>query len=189
VEGYRYPTLEIAFHHSPDLLFNALFIASGGSGRIDITNLSTVYPQLQVGTVSLLVVGMTHTITKFTWTTTFNCVPFDPWRVAVLAQTSGDTGEFVERLDTSGSAVASTVDSGASSISVTTTTGPIWTTDPDDVPLTVSIGGLPITVTAISGSGSPQTFTVDPATVTKTLTAGLAVTVWKPPALGIGATS
>jgi len=189
VEGYRYPTLEVAFHHTPSLLTNSLVIQAGGVGRIDITNLSTVYPQLQTGTISLLVVGLSHTINQFLWTTTFNCIPFDPWRVAVLAQTSGDTGEFIDHLDTSGSTLKTTADAGSSTLSVTTTTGPIWTTDPDDVPLTVSIGGLPVTVTAISGSSSPQTFTVDPTTVTKTLTAGLAVNVWKPPVLAIGGTS
>lgn len=190
VEGYRVPTLEIAFHHNPELLLTWLStIQSTGIGRIDITNLSTVYPQLPAGTVSLLAVGFSHTIDQFMWTTTINCIPYSPWRVGVAAQTSGDTGEYVLRADTSGSTLLIGVDVGATSLSIATNTGPVWTTDADDVPFTVKIGGIPVTVTAVSGASSPQTFTVDPSTVTKGLPANSDVRLWNPTVLAIGVTA
>lgn len=37
--------------------------------------------------------------------------------------------------------------------------GPLWTTAPGDVPFDVLVGGERVTVTAISGTASPQTFT------------------------------
>lgn len=190
VEGYRIPTLEIAFHHNPELLSTWLSTVQGaGVGRIDITNLSTVYPQLPSGTVSLLAVGFSHTIDQFTWTTTINCIPFLPWRVGVAAQTAGDTNEYVLRADTSGSSLVVGVDVGATSLSVATTSGPVWTTDADDVPFQVRIGGIPVTVTAVSGASSPQTFTVDPATVSKGLAVNSDVRLWNPTVLAIGVTA
>jgi len=74
---------------------------------------------------------------------------------------------------------------GASSLSVATASGPLWTTTADDFPFDVEVGGIRVTVTAISGGSSPQTFTVTGATVTKALSSGSAVTVWRPPVLAI----
>lgn len=190
VDGYRIPTLDLAFHHTPTLLPTWLStIQNSGMGRIDIVNLSSVYPQMPTGTISLLVVGFSQVIDQFLWTTTLNCIPYDPWRVGVLSQPSGDTGEFLLRLDTSGSTVVTGMDVGATALTVATTTGPVWTTRADDFPLSVSVGGIRVTVTNITGSSSPQVFTIDPATVTKGLPAGLAVSMWVPPVLAIGVTS
>jgi hypothetical protein len=72
------------------------------------------------------------------------------------------------------------------SIDVATTSGPLWTTADDDFPLVVDMAGIPVTVTDITGASSPQTFTVDPDTVTKDLPAGSDVSVWYPPVLGLG---
>jgi hypothetical protein len=191
VDGYRLPTLELAFHHSPALLPTWLLtIQSVGMGRIDVTNLSSVYPQLPAGTLSLLAVGFSQVIDKFMWTTTINCVPYDPWRVGTVAANSSDTTEFVIRCDTSASTLVTGVDVGAPSLTIATPSGgDVWTTRADDVPFLASIGGIPVKVTAVTGSSSPQTFTVDPTTVTKGLPAGLSVNVWKQTVLAIGVTT
>jgi hypothetical protein len=87
-------------------------------------------------------------------------------------------------LDSAGSSLATSVDAGATTLSVQTASGnSLWSTDADDVPFTIKVGGLAVTVTAVSGSSSPQTFTVDPTTITKTIAAGSAVTVWQETAL------
>src|SRR5690606_29493970 len=39
--------------------------------------------------------------------------------------------------------------------------GPLWSTDTDDYPMRLSVGGIPVVVTACSGSSNPQTFTLD----------------------------
>jgi hypothetical protein len=134
-------------------------------------------------TVSLLVQGMTWTITQFLLSVSANCSPYEPWRVVQLAQTSGDTAEFLCHLNTSGSSLTAGVDAGATSLSVQTPSGPLWSTDADDVPFTVSVGGIPVTVTAVSGSSSPQTFTV--TGVTKVLPVGSSVSVWQETALSL----
>ena len=47
------------------------------------------------------------------------------------------------------------------SLSVVTTLGPRWTTNPDDLPLDIDVAGERMRVTAISGTGTTQTFTVE----------------------------
>ena len=63
---------------------------------------------------------------------------------------------------------------------MSTPSGPLWTTSAvtaDDFPLTIAINGYPITVTAISGASSPQTFTV--SALAHAVTAGDAVTIYQ----------
>jgi hypothetical protein len=183
VQGYRYPSLNLAFHHSPHLLDS--WLNMGILGRVDITNIENAYTQMPAQTISLLIQGMTWNINKFVVSVAANCSSYDPWRVGVLAADSGDTGEFVMRLDTDDSVVAMNADIGAASISVTTASGPNWTTDSDDFPLLVDIDGIVVSVTNITGSGTTQIFTVDSSTVTKTLAAGVSVSVWRPTVLSL----
>jgi hypothetical protein len=86
------------------------------------------------------------------------------------------------RLDTDGSTLAGNISAGATSISVTTTTGSTWTTDADDYPFDLDIGGVKITATACVDATSPQTMTIDAAPHART--AGDTVSLWKPAVLG-----
>jgi hypothetical protein len=65
----------------------------------------------------------------------------------------------------------------------TTSTSPLWTTASGDVPFDIAVGGERMTVTAVSGTSSPQTFTVTRHVngVTKAHTAGEDVRLWFPP--------
>jgi hypothetical protein len=183
-QGYRYPALPLDFHVTPTLASS--WLASGGLwSRVDVTNADAVLEGLPAGTISLSVEGFTETIDQHTWHLDGNCSPYEPWRIAVVADETGDTGEFLMRLDTDGSTVHTGVSAGATSISVATSSGPLWTTTADDFPLVVEIGGIPVTVTGITGTSSPQTFTVTGSTVTKALTAGTSVSVWRETVLSI----
>lgn len=64
--------------------------------------------------------------------------------------------------DTDGSTLSASVTSAATTLHVATTTSgsPLWTTAAGDVPFDIIIGGERMTVTAVTGSSSPQTFTV-----------------------------
>ncbi|WP_060880140.1 hypothetical protein [Streptomyces scabiei] len=61
---------------------------------------------------------------------------------------------------TDGSQLAAGIDADDLSLSVAITTGPRWTTDANEMPILVDVGGEHMSVTAISGTSSPQTFTV-----------------------------
>lgn len=183
VEGYRHPRLSINLARDPGLAASWLALQLGE--RIDITNITSVRSQVPAGTISLGLAGYTETIDQFRWDVEANCYPYEPWRVATIAATSGDTSEYVLRAESDYSSLASSAAQGATSLSVNTPSGPRWTTDADDVPLFIEVGGIRVTVTAISGAGTTQTFTVTGSTVTKALAAGLEVKLWRSPVLAI----
>ena len=61
-------------------------------------------------------------------------------------------------------------------------TKPLWTTSSSDFPFDIGVGGERMTVTGISGSSSPQTFTVARSVngVVKPQSAGTDVRLWQP---------
>lgn len=67
------------------------------------------------------------------------------------------------RIDTAGSRLAAAVTETATTLTVETVCGPVWTTDRADMGFGIVIGDdltEVMTVTGISGTTSPQTFTV-----------------------------
>lgn len=188
VEGYRYPRLNFDIAATPALALS--WLAAGPLDRVDVTNVTSVATGHAPGTISQILEGYTETLTPFDWTVTANCSPFSPYRVIVLASTTGDTGEYLGRLDTDDTTLTLDVAAGASSFTVQVNSGQFWTTTsvtPDDFPLDVNINGIQVTVTAIGDpfGGNNQTFTVTPATVTRALGAHSQVNVWNPVVLAL----
>lgn len=181
--GYRYPGLDLQLHRDPTLAPTWALILP--SDRVNITNPSTVRTQHPAGTVSLLIEGFSQQIDQYLWDVHINASPYEPWRAGLWAATTADTGEFVQRVDTDGATLAAGASAGATSLSVATPSGPLWTTTADDLPLDIEVGGIKVTVTAISGGSSPQTFTVTGATVTKALPSGATVALWHPVTPGL----
>lgn len=128
---------------------------------------------LQPGTIDLFAEGYTEAISVKDWQATANCSPGRPWKVGVLDDA------VLACLDTAGSATTASFNAGtATSMTVATTSGPLWTTDVADFPLQIEVSGVVLEVTAISGTSSPQTFTITAAPVNgvvKTIPAGEAV--------------
>jgi hypothetical protein len=181
VEGYRYPQVTIDLAASPQLAGGVLDVIPGD--RIDVTNLDATLAGFPDDTVSLVVEGIAHEITTRAWRATFRCSLFEPWAVGEVAAESGDTSDMLLRLDTDGSTLASSASLGATSLSVAST-GALWTTDADDYPLHLSVGGLKVRATACSGGTSPQTVTVDALPVART--SGMPVQLWEPRRIGLG---
>lgn len=185
--GYRYPRLELALHANPDRVTD--WLATTLSARVDVTDIDDVRTQHPAGTVSLLLEGYSQRIDQYLWDVTMNTSPYEPMRAGVYATATGTLDvDYVQRVDTDGSTLVSGVAAGATSLSVSTPSGPIWvrfSQVPDDFPFDIEVGGIRVTVTAVSGSSSPQTFTVTGSTVTKALTAGSTVALWRPVALGM----
>jgi hypothetical protein len=178
VDGYRYPTFSFDLEKSPSLIPS--WLSCFPSCRIDISNISAVRTQHPVGTLRNVLEGWRERITQHQWHVDANCTSYEPWRVVTLAAPTGTTVDTVGRYESNGSTLASSASLGATSLSVATSSGPLWTQSSvtaDDFPLTISLGGLPVTVSAISGSSSPQTFTV--SALTKAAPSGSAVTIWQ----------
>ncbi|THA82720.1 hypothetical protein [Streptomyces sp. A0592] len=143
----RYPKVRILLHKYPELVPSVAALQPG-----DVIRITDLPSWLPPGPVDLLVEGGEDQFKTFEWTVTLTCSPAGPWNVGVLDDST------LGRLDTAGSTLVSGVTSTATSLSVATASGPIWYAT--DVPFNILIGGEVMTVTAMSGASSPQTFTV-----------------------------
>lgn len=168
VDEPRYPSLVINLSRNDFLtdldLTNAALTTDIGH-RIVVENPP---PWLPPDDISLLVIGYTETFDQFEYSITFNCTPESPYEVGFV------DGSPEWRVDTDGSQVAVTTDSSASTLQVAVTDGALWTTDSNDWPFDIRVHGMTRTVTAVSGTSSPQTFTVTPATIAGTAVPHLA---------------
>lgn len=152
VEDERFPQISVNLAHSsitPDMRRAILALRPGD--RMQITGMPT--PQLAPDTVDQLYLGAEQSITRFEHRLKFECAPASPYSIGVL-------DSVLAKANTDGSRLAAAATSGATSLSVEVTDGPLWTTDSSLFPFDIRVGGEVMTVTAISGASSPQTFTV-----------------------------
>lgn len=110
---------------------------------------------LSYDAVGQLAQGYTETLTRYQRTFDVNCSPSSPWDVGIYDATSGP-GEA--RYSSDGSTLAAGVTATATSLSVATPNGPLWSST--DAPFGIMVAGERMTVTAVAGAASPQTFTV-----------------------------
>lgn len=185
VEGYRYPSVSADLRSTPRRA--AAWLAVRPSTRVTLANPSAVFAQLADEDISLLAEGTELTLSPYEWRVTAQCSPYDPWRVAVLAEQGGGTNPYVAHLDTVDSVLAEPAEVGATTLYVATNVGPAWTTNPDDWPIPATVAGIPVTVTAVgpvTGTAPRvQEFTVE--AIGYPLPAGAAVNVHNPPTPGL----
>lgn len=148
-------------------------------GRLTVDNV----PQWVAPDVDLIALGLTEQIGggprigAHAWVISAQTVPAGPWRVFQIED------QVFGRLATSGSSVALGIDSDDTSVLVATDPGKaLWITTagrPQDFDFAAYIGGELVTVTAISGTTSPQTFTVTRSVngVTRSWAAGTPVQI------------
>jgi len=148
-------------------------LATDVRSRIRVTDLPSWLPP---GPVDLYVDGYRETLEPHRWVVEYNCVPGSPWLV-------GEVGDDeLGRADTTGAELAAPVGAADTTISVATTAGPLWTTDPAGTPFDIQVGGEVMRVTAVTGASSPQTFTVTRSVngITKQHTSGAEVRLAQP---------
>ena len=138
---------------------------------------------LPPGDIKQVISGVTEKLGGFEYSFSWNCAPEAPYEVAACATGSSASDS---RADTDGSTLYAPVSAGATSLQVATASGmnyPLWTTAGADVPFTILIDSEQITVTAVSGSSSPQTFTVTRAAngVSQSHLAGAIISLYPPP--------
>ena len=189
--GYRYPQIAFALETNPSLI--PQWLACTPQSRLDITNITTIRPQHPNYPIRLLLEGWQETIDAFTWRVVANTSAAEPWNVVRLAAATGSTGDDICHMDTDSSQLNASVSAGATSISVKTNSGPRWVAtseDADSFPFDIDLGGIKATVTAISGTTSPQTFTLSaplPRAFTGSTTAGAGtpIKVWRQAVFGL----
>jgi hypothetical protein len=166
----RYPTLQIDLAANPDLVEDWLDCDIGS--RVQRTNQPTI---AGIGVIDQLIDGYTETLSPRGWSVSANCAPASPWDVALVDDSDA-------RVDTDGSELAAGATASATSLQVAVTDGPLWTTDPAEFPFDAYIDGIRVTVTAIAGATSPQTWTVVRGVdgFDKALPLGAQVRLWTP---------
>ncbi|MGH3978081.1 MAG: hypothetical protein ACRDRZ_03605 [Pseudonocardiaceae bacterium] len=180
VDETRYPTVRV------DLTAPAVVVAGieGDVLTMDIDDRLTISNPRAGSTpdqISLLARGYSEHINIFAHALAFTCSPESPYQVAEL--------DAETRLDSDTSTLASGVDTDDTSLSVAVAVadGVLWTTAAAQLPLPILVGGEQMSVTAISGTASPQTFTVTRSVngVVKSHAAGAQVHVANPVILAL----
>lgn len=133
--------------------------------KADLGDLITVTDMPQYTTadaISLMMRGANEAINNFTWTLTFNTVPYGPYKVSELSTVTGEELRADAARDSSyvGQTQLAAATSTATSLTATTLSGPVITNTAGDLPFDMWQAGERITVTAVGGSTSPQTLTV-----------------------------
>ncbi|MEU9792876.1 hypothetical protein AB0E27_20000 [Streptomyces sparsogenes] len=144
VDEARYPQISVNLAHPTfvtDPALRAAVLALRQGDRLVISDPPPWIPD----SISQLVLGLSETIDHFEHRITFTCAPESPYRVGYL-----DDAVY-GRLDTEGSELYASAGPTDTSIVVTTRSGPLWTTNPADMPFDVRVGGEVMTVTAITG--------------------------------------
>lgn len=150
IDEPRYPVLSVqlagtAFAASQALISSALDVEHGD--LITVTGTPVWVPP---GTIEAHTIGQVETLGVREYQIDYVCMPARP---------IGATGLYdstAARWGADSSTLNATMTTSATSVTVATATGPLWTTT--DVPLDIVVAGERITVGAISGATSPQTF-------------------------------
>jgi hypothetical protein len=173
VDEARYPVVQVNMTNqslgpSENVVLDLLQLREGD--RLVITD---PRPDGEVDDISLVVLGWKETTSNLEWIIEFNCAPESSHRVGLYAtdftRYSSDGSELNESLSTS-----------TTSFAVATPSGPVWAHDDGDYD--INIGGERMTVTGVTGSTSPQTFTVTRSVngIVKAHTIGDTVALWTP---------
>lgn len=173
VDAARFPTITV----HPGLRVSDLAFDLDIGDRITLTNLPI---WASSDPVDLIVQGSTDQITKTGHDLVINCTPESPYHVVMWESAVSGTAW---KWDTAGSALAAGITSTATSLSVATTVGPVWTAADAEDGFDIYIGGERMTVTDIAGTTSPQTFTVIRSVngIVKAQSTGADVRLWKTP--------
>jgi len=148
----RYPTITVWLHAAPHLIPAVLGMDIGD--RLTIARLPSWLPP---GLIDQLMRGYTEVLGMYDWSLAMNCSPAGPWTVGVVED------QVLGRPDTDGCALTSGITATATSVSVTSSPGPRWidsATYPAMFPFDITVGGEVMRVTACTGTGLAQTFTV-----------------------------
>lgn len=162
----RYKAITVDLDAAPALI--AVVDALEIGQRYDVENLPVKW---QADPAALLLVGMKESYPSgagdFRRLVTLVAVPYRVFEIAIVGANDGSTDLRGAAVDTDNSTLAAGITSSATSLSVASTGGTLWTTDSDDWNpalngggLYIVVGGERMRVTNITGASSPQTFTV-----------------------------
>lgn len=162
VDRPRYPALRVN-RANPEVVATGWSGAFGTSLLVDVMSkvvLTGMAPSGLYDDAQLIVIGLVEFLHTQRHEMTFVCAAEEPRHVGVAANAAAPAATD-SRMDTGGSMVNAGINAVVTSMSVATAAGnQLWTTTAGDFPFDIIVGGERMTVTNITGSSSPQTFTV-----------------------------
>lgn len=179
----RYPTAPVNLAR-PELASLAAAVSAVDIGDYAVVTNPPAW--LPPGQISQLVLGYTEELGGFFRQIRWNWVPESPYEVGLLDD------PVYGRAGSSGSTLHAGITSSAASMQVDTTVfgSALWTTNPAHFPFDVALGGEQMTISGISGTSSPQTFTISARSVNgvvKAHQAGEAVALAHPMIIALAA--
>jgi hypothetical protein len=154
VNEFRWPVISLNLAH-PDYAGNSALtrqILSADVGdKLTVTSPPAWMPPESIGQ---LILGYSEVFSQFEHTIKFICAPATPYRTAI----QNSHPSFESRYSNLNTTVNTLINTTSTSLSVAFSAGPRWTHADGDYD--IMINGERMTVTAIAGTTSPQTFTV-----------------------------
>lgn len=173
--GPRYPILSLNLRDKDGAILADAVLGMDAGDRMTVDDLA-LPDQHPPGGADQIVVGWEEELDADFWEFRPVAVPYRPYTVA---ESDSNTGVAAD-----GSTLSASLTSSATSFSLASTAeNGVWTTLAADFPLDVNVGGERITLSAISGTTSPQTATVFARSVNgvvKAHNSGTSVDVWEP---------
>jgi hypothetical protein len=156
----RYPSVAVALHRSALLADTAQFASVVAANLGDTAVLADLPSWMPPDDVAELIQGYQETLSRFMWDISFNATPAGPYRaVPVLG-----SAEYVPRLDATTHTSSGSLTTTATSVTLITPAGSArWAdsaTYPSDFPMDLDVDGEVVTLTAVTGTSSPQTGTI-----------------------------
>lgn len=146
-DGARYPHVTLMLHKPGAEWLIPYVLRMREGDKIRITDL----PEwVSHDDVELLVMGWSESLDLYSWELTLNCVPAGPWDTAVT-----DHPQFAT-VDTDGTVLTSAATSTATSLTVHTTAGPLWSERPDDLPYWIRSSGELMRVRSVGRMALPD---------------------------------
>jgi hypothetical protein len=174
VDETRYPVLGVNLARASFTADQALYRAAEDVDLGDRLLVENPPSWLPPEDIAQLAQGFKETMGNFEHQVDANCSPSSLWdRVGVYDETA-------DRYSSYGSTLAEDLTTGETAVDVATPAGPLWSHADGDFDLMV--GGERMTVTAVAGASSPQTFTVTRSVngVVKTHASGATVELFRP---------
>jgi hypothetical protein len=186
--GLRWPALAVEFAKPVTAAKAQQWLETLPLDRVDALGIDTGHMPDR----SLSLRGWIEHWNSKQWDVTLNVEPYDGDAVTVVADETGDTGEFIGWLEVDTVTTVATLAAGGTSVTVEVGTGatlthPAVSTYADDLDgLYINLDGLKVGVTAISApSGTQQTLTLVGADVLRAVPAGATLTAWDPAVIGL----
>lgn len=151
----RIPGLTVELRRSPYTASQFLTSDAAGVDLGDVIEVQNPPSWVGPNTLSLMAQGTTEYLDEFRRTLGYNTAPAGPWDAGVWGSGSDpdDEASSPDHYDTAGAETAVEFVSGTdTTMTVLTTSGEVWTTDTDDLPLDIVSSGARLTVTAIASA-------------------------------------